>query len=1346
MYVVDGHDRPVPIGVVGELLIGGVGLARGYVNRPELTAERFVELDVDGTSRRVYRTGDLVRWRADGRLEFVGRVDGQVKVRGFRIELGEIEAALLADASIGGAVVIVREDGSGDKRLVACVVPADPSAEPAIADVRAGLERVLPLYMVPSGFIVLAEFPLTANGKIDRRALMQLDYTSEVRETGYVAPRTETERAVTEVWSEVLGVARIGVNDNFFHLGGHSLLATQLASRLRTRLGVDIPVRTIFTAPTPAGLADAIDGRDTGEAATTALAAATTRPAPVQRDGRPLPLSFAQQRLWFLDRLEPGNTEYLIPIELHVRGLLNLPALEAALSGILARHEALRTRFVSGPDDQPMQIVDPPGPPAVTVHNLRGATQSAARRLIETERVKPFDLTTGPLLRASVVQLADDDQYVLLTVHHIVFDGWSEAIFARELGARYAAALETDGDHEIPPVPDVQYADYAVWQRNWLTGDVLTGQLDYWRSQLTGIELLELPSDHKRPAGRGGPAGTCTFAVPAETAERARAAAAQQEASLFMVLLAVFQLLLSKYSRQEDIAVGTPIAGRNRAEIEDLVGFFVNTLVMRTDLSQDPTFAELLDRVRQAALGAYDHQDLPFERIVEELAPDRDLSRNPLFQTMFVLQNVFESGSWQLPGLEVAAQPVTLQEAKFDLTLTFSEQPDGGLLGAVEYRADLFEADTVDRLTEHFSRLLGAVLDRPGARLSQVEMLGGSERQRVLVEWNDTAVEYPQAAPVHTLIERRAAASPDIVAIRSADGAELTYAELNARANQLAHYLGAVGVGPGTLVAVCLDRSADLVVSNLGVLKAGAAYVPMDPGYPAERLAFMTEDSGALVVVTDAAHAASFPAGAPLLLVDRDGDKVDGRPATDPGVDVDITECCYVIYTSGSTGRPKGAQVEHRGMANLVLWGIRMFDLEPGDPMALSASVAFDAFAWELWLCIVAGTTCHLPTESVRLSPTALRDFYVANRVRGTFLSTPMLEAVAAVPWQSPSPVEFILTGGDLLRLPAGHDLPFRIHNVYGPTEATVMVSSTWVDPGDPVPPIGRPAANCELFVVDPHDRPVPIGVPGELLIAGVCVGRGYLNRPELTAERFARFTVDGRSHRVYRTGDLARWRADGRLEFLGRIDGQVKVRGYRVELGEIEATLLAHPDIAAATVIVREDKPGDKRLAAYVVPADPAAPPRTADLCEHLGRSLPEYMVPTAFVTLAALPLTNNGKTDRKALPVPDLNARDPRDGYTPARSPIEKAITKIWAEVLGTERIGVHDNFFHLGGHSLLATQVVSRLGRLIDTDVPVRTLFSSPTPALLAVALGELVKSAIAARFGRTDQSAAKTKVGV
>ncbi|MFD8824571.1 amino acid adenylation domain-containing protein [Streptomyces sp. NPDC059605] len=1325
VHVVDRYGRPVPTGVPGELLVGGAGLARGYRGKPDQTAERFVTADVDGTPRRVYRTGDRVRWLADGQLEFLGRLDDQVKLRGHRIEPGEIEAVLLAGPGVAAATVVVREDTPGDKRLVAYVVPA-AGATVRGEDLRGRLRRELPDFMVPSAFVALERLPLTPNGKVDRRELPAPE--PRASGAGGPAPRTPVERTIAEAWSRVLGTEVTGADDNFFELGGHSLLATQVTSRLRDALGVEVPVRELFASPTVAALAAAV-----AELAAHGTAGAE-RIAPADRTGGPLPLSFAQQRLWFLDQLEPGCAEYVVPFALRVSGALDTDALDAALTRMLARHEILRTRFVADDGGEPTQIVDPPEPVHTTVHDLRHIADTeerreAARHLARAEAARPFDLATGPLLRAHLVQLADEEAHLLLTVHHIVCDGWSEPVMARELREGYRAA--TTGTPSEDPEPPVQYVDFSVWQRQQLTGDVLEGQLAYWRERLAGVEPLELPTDHRRPERRSAGGDTVTFEVGAAVAAGLRNAARSSTASLYMVLLAAFQVLLVKYTRQDDVTVGSPVAGRNRAETEELIGFFVNTLVMRTDLSGDPAFTELLDRVKETALGAYDHQDLPFERLVEELAPDRDPSRNPLFQTMFVFQNTPDEHGWSLPGLDVEPFAVTLPDAKFDLTLMMSEDPDGGLRGTLEYRTDLFERDTVTRLAGHLGTLLETVAREPAARLSRLCLLTAGEGRRTVVEWNDTATAFPDTATLHGLFEQRAAQQPDTVAVEWPQGT-LTYGRLNARANRIAHHLRTrYGVRPDMPVAVCLERGPDLITALLGVLKAGAPYVPMDPDHPAERLAHMVRDTGTPVVLTGSAHTDRLPPDVPLLLLDEDTATLAGEPDTDPRPAAAPHDLAYLIYTSGSTGRPKGVQVEHRSLVNLVHWTAREYGLEPGQRIALLAGVGFDAAAWELWLGLTHGATCCVTTETVRLTPHLLRDWLCEQRVHATFLSTPMLEALAALPWAADSPLDYVLTGGDRLRMPPRARLPFRVVNNYGPTEAAVVTTSTVVEPGEPVPPIGRPVSNTLVFVVDQHDRPLPVGVPGELLIGGVPVARGYRGRPELTEERFTAYEAEGVSTRVYRTGDLVRWRADGQLEFLRRIDNQVKIRGNRIELGEVESTLLSHPGIGEANVIVREDDPGDKRLVAYLVTTGADAP-STADLHAHLGRFLPDYMIPAAFVTLERLPLTANGKVDRAALPVPDHQRPDLGREYTAPRNAVERTVTTVWQELLGIERVGVHDDFFQLGGHSLLATQVASRLRKALRIDVPVRAVFDSPTPAQLAQSIADLMMAEITAQF--------------
>ncbi|WP_231608016.1 non-ribosomal peptide synthetase [Streptacidiphilus albus] len=1319
-YVVDRFDRPVPVGVPGECLLGGICVARGYLNRAELTGERFVPDPFSGVpGARVYRTGDLVVWRADGQMEFVGRIDDQVKLRGYRIELGEIENNLLTHPGISATAVVVREDSPGDKRLVAYLVPAGDTA-PAIGDLRAHLQRDLPDYMVPTSYVTLDALPLTPNGKTDRKALPAPDHHRPDLDTGYTAPRSRIEEEIVAIWQDVLGLAQVGIHDNFFQLGGHSLLATRVTSRIRSGLGIDVPVRTLFTSPTPAAFAAAIGGLAAGE---------TARLAPAPRDGGPLPLSFAQQRLWFLDQLEPGSAEYLVPSGLRIRGRLDLAALDAALSGLVARHEILRTRFIADSDGKPAQLIDPAWSVTTSVHDLRGtgdaeAREAAAQRILEAEAGRPFDLAVGPLLRADVVRLADEDQYLLLTVHHIVSDGWSEGIIARELREFYAAGLQG----REPDLPDlaVQYGDFSVWQRQWLTGDTLDGQLDYWRTRLTGLEPLELPTDHRRPAERGTEGDAIRFTVPAGVAERIKEISAGQGASLFMTLLSVFQLLLSKYSGQEDIAVGTPIAGRNRAEIEDMIGFFVNTLVMRTDLSGDPTFTELLNRVKDTAIGAYDHQDLPFERLVDELAPKRDLSRNPLFQTMLVLQNVSEGDTWTLPDLEVEPVGINGQEVKFDCQLTVGETATG-LEASLEYRTDLFESATMARLVGHFQTLLASVADSPGARLSELEMLTAGEREQILVEWNDTAGPYPDAATIHQLVEERAGRDPEAVAVSF--GAEsLTYRQVNERANQLAHHLRGSGVTPGMLVAVCLDRSPDLVCALLGILKAGAAYVPLDPDYPTERIAYMVEDTATPLIVTHTDHVGRLPAGVELLLADRDwpqGATSDPVPVAGPD------DPAYVIYTSGSTGRPKGVQLDHRGVVNYLDWCDKNYPPTAAGSIGtlLYSSVTFDLTVTALFLPLMQGLRIDIPRPDADQSAFDAAVETVLTGVEISFLkATPShLELLVAQLELAGvrHAIRTVVAGGEDLspalaeRVLASSGVGTVISNEYGATEgsvANVMSLFSAVDPGWEATPVGVPISNTTAYVVDRFDRPVPVGVPGECLLGGICVARGYLNRPELTGARFVADPFSGGpGARVYRTGDLVVWRADGQMEFVGRIDDQVKLRGYRIELGEIENNLLTHPGISATAVVVREDSPGDKRLVAYLVPAGDTAP-AIGDLRAHLQRDLPDYMVPTSYVTLEALPLTPNGKTDRKALPAPDHHRPDLDTGYTAPTNHIEQTLATVWSEILGIDPIGIHDNFFELGGDSIVSIQMIAR-AKKFGVHLTPRMIFKHQTIAEIA-----------------------------
>ncbi len=1310
VFVVDRHGTPVPVGVPGEIWISCAGLARGYLGRPELTAEKFAERVVDGTAYRVYRTGDLVKWRPDGVLEFVGRADNQVKLRGYRIELGEIEATLAAHEALASVTVLVREDVPGDRRLVAYTVAAAGAQAPSAGDLRTHLRRHLPEYMVPAAFVALDAMPLTPNGKTDRRALPAPDSRRDVA-SEYTAPRDAVEEAVTAIWSQLLGVETVGVHDNFFDLGGHSLLATQVTSRIRKVLGADLPVRTLFTAPTPAGLAAAVAaaGRE-----------GVSRILPAVRDAGPLPLSFAQQRLWFLDQLEPGGADYLMPVALRIGGPLDADALDAALTGLVARHEVLRTRFTAGPDGEPVQTVDAPGPVTAERHDLRhlepAAREEAARAVADAEATGAFDLAAGPVLRAALVRLADEDHLLAVTVHHIAYDGWSSGVLAREVAALYTAAVT--GTPNGLPRPALNYADFAVWQRAWLSGEVLEGQLAHWRGALAGLEPLELPTDHPRPPVRSGHGALVPFTVPAEVAAALREVANARGASLFMVLLAVFQVLLSKYSGQQDIAVGTPIAGRNRAETEDMIGFFVNTLVMRTDLTGDPAFTELLDRVKDTALAAYDHQDLPFERIVEELAPERDLSRNPLFQTLFVLQNVPDLNAWRLPGLVVEQVETSRHDAKFDLGMYLAEEPDGGLGGAIVYTTDLFEDATVRALAGHFATLLAAAGADHGARLSQLDPLTPPERRRILTEWNDTAAALPEPATLHGLFERRAATAPDGVALVCGDE-RWTYRRLEEEANRLAHHLRAAGVGPDVPVGVCLERSPRMVLALLGVLKAGGAYVPMDPDHPADRLAYLVEDAATPLVVTHSGLRDRLPPGTACLALDTLAATLAALPVTPPPALSGPGDLSYLIYTSGSTGRPKGVLIEHGGAVNYLAGMQDAFPIAPGEGFLQATPLSFDVSVYEIFWPLWQGATVVLVPGTERLDMATVSGLMREHRVVGFHFVPSLLDVFVgeAVPgdcahlryaFVSGEPLQPSLTGRFLDRFPGD------LVNLYGATEVSVDTTYWRGDRSEPYGGVlaGRPMVNQSVYVLDRDGNPVPPGVLGEVFLGGRSVGRGYHGRPDLTEQRFVPDPFAGGAARMYRTGDLGRFTAGGSLDLLGRIDRQVKLRGVRIELGEIEAALLTHPAVGTCAVMVREDGPGDKRLAAYwTAAAGPAAD--HGALRGWCSDRLPRAMMPSSFTELAALPLNSNGKVDHKALPVPEGDSEgNSCAAHVAPRDEIEEIIAGLMAEVLGIDRVGVHDSFFDLGGHSLLATRLVNRVESATGVRISLRDLFLVPS----------------------------------
>jgi amino acid adenylation domain-containing protein len=1325
IYVLDPSLQLVPIGAPGELHIGGLGLARGYLRRADLTADRFIPDPFSGEAgARLYKTGDLVRHASGGDMEFLGRIDRQVKLRGFRIELGEIEATLGRLPAVQQAAVVAQEVEAGESetglaaenQLVAYVVPEDESKFD-VSDLRNSLKENLPAYMVPSTFVTLETLPLTPSGKVDRRALPPPEGVRPDLKAAYAPPRTPVEEVLAELWARSLGVERVGVHDDFFDLGGHSLIATQLVSQVRRAFEVEIPLRELFEAPTVADLAERVEDALRSEAG---LEAPPIEPITREDD---IPLSFAQQRLWFLDQLAPANLFYNIPTAVRLEGALDVEALQRSLNEIVRRHEVLRTTF-RVKDGKPIQVIAPKPSVSLPVEDLTHLAEeereAEALRLVQEEARQPFDLTEGPLLRARLLRLGDRDHVAAVTTHHIVSDGWSMGIFVEELSALYGAFSQG----KASPLPElaVQYADFAQWQRQWLQGDALEAQLAYWEDQLRDQPLmLDLPTDHPRPAMQTWRGATETFSLPSDLVKRVRTLSRKEGVTLFMTLLAGYQALLRRYTGQEDISVGTAIANRNRREIEGLIGFFVNTLVMRIDLIGAPSFRELLKRVREVALGAYTHQDLPFEMLVEKLQPERDMSHTPLFQVAFSLQTA-SNEPLEMPELRLTPVEADTGTAQFDLMLSLSETPDG-LDGALEYNTDLFDASTIRRMAGHLQTLLeGAVVD-PDQPITELPLLTEEESRQILVDWNATALDTPTDRCAHELFEARVALRPEAVALVS-EAEELSYAQLDRRANRLAHYLQKLGVGPDDLVGISTDRSPEMIVGILGTLKAGGAYLPLDPTYPEDRLCFMMEDAAIPILLTQAhlvdrlgVEDDGHDARPTVICLDTDWSGVAREPDSRPESGVTPANLAYVIYTSGSTGRPKGTMLRHRGLSNLTDAQRRAFGIREGSRVLQFSPFSFDASVWETFMALAnGGALCLGRQETLASGP----DLLQLMRERGvTNVTLPPSVLSVLEPKDLPE-LETVVSAGEactaelVAEWAPGRDF----FNAYGPTETTVCASMYLCDEDEPgSPSIGRPISNTKLYVLDDNMQPLPIGVPGELHVGGVSLAEGYLNRPELTAERFVRdpFSDDPEA-RLYKTGDLVRYREDGNLDFMGRIDHQVKLRGFRIELGEIEAVLRQHDDVNEAVTMARDDIPGGEGLVAYFMLAD-GAEPETEELRGFLRKKLPEYMVPSFFVPMEQFPVTPAGKVDRRALPAPDGTRVAQSREYVAPRTEMEEKLLHISADLLQVERVGVYDSFFELGGHSLLATQFISRVREALGVEVPLRTIFEHPRVAELA-----------------------------
>ncbi|GAA2947604.1 amino acid adenylation domain-containing protein [Kitasatospora cinereorecta] len=1326
-FVLDAGLMPLPPGSPGALYLGGVQLAHGYLGRAALTAERFVADPYGPPGSRLYRTGDLARITRDGTVELLGRTDDRLTLDGRSVEPGEIERVLTGHPAVGAAAVTVRPGPSGEPALVAYHVPAGPAGPADAEALRAHTATVLPGHAVPAHYVVLDALPHTADGRIDRAAL------PEPRHSTARAPRNDVERTLCDLFSELLGVPSVSIDDSFFDLGGHSLLATRLVSRVRATFGIELPFRDIFDAQSVVALAERVVGSSVG--GRVAL-------VPMVRPDR-VPLSFAQRRLWFLNRMEGPSGTYNIPLGVRLSGVLDVVALRAALVDVVGRHESLRTVF---PDvgGEPWQEVVAAGDvvvPFEVVDVSAGGVDAALGGVASAG----FDLSVDLPVRVSLFRVSAVEHVLCVVVHHIAGDGWSQAPLARDLGVAYRARLGgvAPGWDALP----VQYADYALWQREVLgdEGDedsAIARQLGYWRGVLDGLpDELSLPVDRVRPVVSSYRGGTVSVELGARLHRDLVGLARSSRASLFMVLQAGVSGLLSRLGGGADIPLGTAIAGRTDAALDELVGFFVNTLVLRSDVSGDPGFGELVERVRVTDLAAYAHQDVPFEQLVHALQPSRSLARHPLFQVMIVLQNNAVA-SLDLPGL--VARPVDGEggAAKFDLGFNFVERTDldgapAGIEVTVDFSADLFDESTVQHIGERLVRLLTAGTADPARPLSRIDILDPAEREQLLTGWNDTgrALELPAATvpgpepeTIAGLFAAQAARTPDAPAIVAEDAC-LTYAELDERSAALAALLAARGVRRGDTVAVAVPRSAGLTVALLAAIRAGAAYLPVELDYPAERVAHMLADAAPAVVVTTSGARGSLPEGTAekLLVLDEPGTREEAAALSGtadlPGPLPDSP--AYVIYTSGSTGLPKGVVVPHRGIVNRLLWMQDAYRIGPDDRVLQKTPSGFDVSVWEFFWPLVTGAV------QVVAKPGGHRDpAYLARLIQDADVTTAhfvpsMLEVFLAEPEAARcTGLRRVLCSGEAL--PTGLRTRFRallpagLHNLYGPTEASVDVTA-WdcaEDSAAAVVPIGRPVWNTRTYVLDPALAPVPAGSPGELYLGGVQLAHGYLGRAALTAERFVADPYGPPGSRLYRTGDLARITADGVLEFLGRTDDQVKIRGQRVELGEIEHALVQHPLVGSAVVAVRTS-PSGVTLAAYVTAAGPAGLPDAAALRDHLTGVLPGHMVPAHYTAIDAVPVTPNGKVDKKALPEPELLEREP--GRAP-RDATETALCEVFAELLGHSTVSIDDNFFELGGHSLLATRLISMVRDRLGAVMSVVTIFEAPTVAALAVRLAE------------------------
>lgn len=1355
VYVLDKRQKLLPIGVYGELYVGGVGVGRGYLHEPERTAMSFIP-DPFSTQpgARLYKTGDLVRYLPDGTLEYNGRIDQQVKIHGLRIELGEIEATLQLHPAISAAVVLAREDLPGDKRLVAyLVLTPDSAASPD--DLRHFLQQRLPGFMLPATYMYLERFPVLASGKIDRRALPMPKPSTSEPSTDVANTLDPVVELVRDIWVQVLRCEQMGLHDDFFALGGHSLLAVQVVSRISATFGVEFPLQTFFLHVTISAQAEYIQHALQGAEAD------LVPPLVVVAHDRPLPLSFTQQRQWFLDQLDPESRLYTLFGAMRLSGQLDYVALEQSLREMIRRHALLRTVFLMQGEDL-VQVIQPDIVLPFRVLDLSTVVPEAQEaeigRLATREQAWKFDLAQGPLLRITVVDLGADEHVLMLTCHHILLDGWSMEIFLNELATLYISFAR----QLASPLPEllVQYADYACWQHELLQGARLERLLAYWKHRLADLPVLTLPISQQRPQQTTYQAARLPLHVSAMQVEKLKALAHREGVTMYMILLTAFQATLARYSGQSDIVVGSPTANRNRTELEPVLGNFLNTLVLRTDLSGNPTFHEALQRVREVALGAYAHQELPFEKLIQELHPDRDPNRNPLFQVLFAFQNIPEQ-RMKLPGLTSHFLSFGHETTIFDLDLTLWEN-DGELFGGLKYNTDVFSETLIERMRDDLLALLDLMAMDVHLHIGDRSLLADDEQARLLQAWNATNCAYNRQSAIHQLFEQQVIQMPDAVAVVFGEQV-LTYQELNRQANQLAHHLHFVHTDPGPMVAVLLERSSEMVPALLAVLKAGGCYVPLEPSSPGAYLRWILQRLDISTVITQSAYLpllamfADLPALKHVICVDEAADSTDlagvlpppmqlwtrqalsRYASTNLAIDVPANAWAYVIFTSGSTGTPKGVVVRHQPVINLIEWVNRTFAMSARDRVLFVTSLCFDLSVYDIFGLLATGGSIQVVARADLHDPDRLLDLLSTTPVTFWDSAPALLQMLPLATRESTSTdrssLRLVFLSGDWIPI----KLPEQVRTVFpgaevvslgGATEATVW--SNFFRIGEVAPewtsiPYGRPIQNARYYVLDAYLNPQPIGVPGDLYIGGECLATGYIQEPELTAQKFLPSPFSEQpGMRLYKTGDLARYWPDGNLEFLGRSDTQVKIRGFRVELGEVEATLTRHPGVQVAVADAHRDASGEKSLVAYVVPRQ-EQPPTVAGLRAYLQTRLPAYMLPSNVVFLAALPMTTNGKVDRRRLPAMAEESNSYAEEATVApRTPTEQRMAEIWMDALKLKHLSVLDDFFLIGGHSLLAVQLMARIRAAWQISLPLRDLFVHSTVESLSTRVEAAVQA--------------------